>query len=318
MMRSALNEIQTYMELIMKQLIMILLVLGGVNLVNAETPVFSGKDGEYLDILHEGRPVVRYMYANDTSTKERAHETYKVYHHVFAPDRISFITKGAGGKFTHHRGIFLGWAKLGHGGKRYDHWHMKGVRMVHQKILEQVADDKHAKLTTLIHWNDPEGKPIIAEKRTFIVHYNDKGAYLMADFISELKAVNGDVELTGDPEHAGVQYRPHNDVVNNKSAKYTFHRDGIDPKKDKDLPYVAMTYKLGDKTYTVQHLRHHSNPKNSVYSAYRDYGRFGNYFVKTIKDGETLKLQYRFRITEGVPEPAELHLQNKRYNSTKG
>lgn len=69
--------------------------------------------------------------------------------------------------------------------------------------------------------------------------------------------------------------------------------------KDKDLPWVALTYKLGDATYTVQHMRHPKDPSDSVYSAYRDYGRFGNYFVQPIADGETLTLRYRFRITLG-------------------
>ena len=301
-----------------------LLVVAGLlaGQVSAETPVYSDKKGEYLDLLHKGRPVIRYMYANDKSTKERDHETYKAYHHVFAPDRKTFITKGAGGKFTHHRGMYLGWAKLGHGGKRYDHWHMKGVRMVHQKFEKIEGDDKKSTMVAILHWNDPKGNPILVEKRTFTVHFTDKDAYLLADFKSELTAVNGEVELNGDPEHAGVQFRPHNDVVGNKSAKYTFYRDGIttgNVKKEKDMHWVAMTYKLGDAKYTVQQLRHPSNPGNSVHSAYRDYGRFGNYFVTKIADGKTLTLNYRYRITTGdAPSRDELHKHYKMYLSKKG
>lgn len=283
----------------------------------SETPMYSDTKGKYLDILHEGRPVARYMYENNTSDKDKSHETYKAYHHVFAPDRTSFITKGAGGKFTHHRGIFLGWAKLGHGGKRYDHWHMKNVRIVHQKFIKRDGDDKHFTMTALLHWNDPDGKPILEEKRTFTVYFTDKKAYFLADFVSELTAVDGEVELSGDPEHAGVQYRPHNDVVANKSAKYTFPKEGIDPKKDKDLSWVAMSYQLGKSSYTVQHMRHPENPKNSVYSAYRDYGRFGNYFVKKIPAGKTLTLRYRFRITSDKPSVEEFNAQHAKFIGTK-
>ncbi len=35
------------------------------------------------DLMLDGKPVIRYMFAFDDSTKESALETYKVYHHVF-------------------------------------------------------------------------------------------------------------------------------------------------------------------------------------------------------------------------------------------
>lgn len=280
----------------------------------AEAKAFHDEKGKYLDILHDGKPLVRYMYEFDNSTPETHHATYKPYHHIFAPDGKSFITKGPGGKYTHHRGIFIGFSRLGHGGKTYDHWHMKNVNMVHQSFVEQKADDKSATATSIIHWNDPDGNPLVEETRTLTVHFTDPDAYLLADFISTLKAVDGDVELRGDPEHAGMQYRPSDEVSKNKSAKYTFHADGIDPRKDKDLPWVALTYKLGDDVYTVQHMRHPSDPSDSVYSAYRDYGRFGNYFVYTIPDGKSLTVRYRLRITQGpAPSREVLAAQYEKY-----
>ncbi len=272
----------------------------------ADPKAFHDEAGKYLDILHNGKPLVRYMYEFDDSTPEARLVTYKPYHHVFAPDGKNFITKGPGGLYTHHRGIFIGFSRLAHGGKTYDHWHMKNVNMVHQSFVEQKADDKSATVTSLIHWNDPDGNPLVEETRTLTVDFTDPDAYLLTDFVSTLKAVDGDVELRGDPEHAGMQYRPSDEVSKNKSAKYTFHADGIDPKKDKDLPWVAMTYKLGDDVYTVQHMRHPSDPSDSVYSAYRDYGRFGNYFVYTIPDGKSLTVRYRLRITQGAAPSREV------------
>ena len=64
------------------------------------------------------------MYAHDVSTPERRLETYKPYLHVFDADGTAPITKGAGGDFTHHRGIFIGWNKISVGGKTMDRWHM--------------------------------------------------------------------------------------------------------------------------------------------------------------------------------------------------
>jgi hypothetical protein len=107
------------------------------------------------------------------------------------------------------------------------------------------------------------------------------------------------VQLSGDPEHAGCQFRPSQAVAKNKSAKYLFHKEGIDPKKDKDLPWVAESFKIGEKQFFVQHMSAPTIPAGNIYSAYRDYGRFGAYFKHTIEKGETLKLDYRIVVGEG-------------------
>jgi hypothetical protein len=42
-----------------------------------------------------------------------------------------------------------------------------------------------------------------------------------------------------------------------------------------------------------------TNPKGTVHSAYRDYGRFGAFFEKEIKKGDALELDYGFLILDG-------------------
>ncbi|NDE98604.1 MAG: hypothetical protein EB034_10040, partial [Verrucomicrobia bacterium] len=78
----------------------------------AEGYAFADTAGKHLDVTFGGKPLVRFMYAYDPSTKESLHDTYKPYLHVFAPDGDQLITKGPGGQFTHHRGIFIGWNKI--------------------------------------------------------------------------------------------------------------------------------------------------------------------------------------------------------------
>src|SRR5687767_1152326 len=73
--------------------------------------------GQHLDVLQDGKIVGRYMYAYDKSSKEKLAETYKPYLHVFDAEGKAPITKGAGGQFTHHRGIFIGWNKIAYNGK---------------------------------------------------------------------------------------------------------------------------------------------------------------------------------------------------------
>ncbi|MCP4848057.1 MAG: hypothetical protein GY899_08945 [Verrucomicrobiaceae bacterium] len=254
----------------------------------------------HIDILNDGKVMARVMTAHDTASKESRHETYKVYTHVFDEAGKAPITKGAGGQFTHHRGIFLGWSKTRFDGKQVDSWHMKGCDQVYQKIIKKETGEGSATLTILIHWVTDDGVVFIEEERTQVFRRTEgAGAYLQVDVDTSLKAPAAEVELNGDPEHAGCQFRPSNEVSKNKSAKYVFHKDGLNLKKDKDLPWAALSFNLGDKAYFAQHMSHPSIPKGNTYSAYRDYGRFGAYFVKKIPKGDSLQLRYSYLVGAG-------------------
>jgi hypothetical protein len=206
----------------------------------ADKEVFSWRDkeGEYMDLLFGGRKTTRYMYAYDTSTPQRVFETYKPLHHVFDAQGKNLLTNGPDGehpytkgiKFPHHRGIFIGWNRLEFGEQRFDLWHMSGVAQVHQKFLEMAAGPVLARSSSLINWNDKGGEAMIAEQRQVTVFRQNEPTVLLLEFQSELKAVRGDVFLNGDPEHAGMQYRAHNDVATGDKevkATYLFHKDGI-------------------------------------------------------------------------------------------
>jgi len=285
--------------------------------------VFSwqGKDGDYLDLLFDGRKVTRYTYAYDTSTTQRILETYKTFHHVFDAQGQNLLTNGPDGLgpylsnqilYPHHRGIFIGWNRLEFAGQRYDFWHMgeQGRVQKHQKFLEQTAGPVLAKSKSLVHWDDKNGQTIIAEQRETTVFRQGDPTILLLEFRTELKAVSGDVFLNGDPEHAGFQYRAHDDVAKGGKevkATYLFHKDGIDPKKNYDLPWTAMSYGLNDRHYSVQYINHPDNPEPAIYSAYRDYGRFGAFFKEEIRAGKTLTLRYRIWIGPGeMPKRQEL------------
>lgn len=272
-------------------------------------------NGEYLDMVAaKGQPVLRYVYARDTSTLERTFETAKVFVHVMAPDGISTLTNGPDGKtYPHHRGIFIGWNKLTHGGKTHDLWHTRDTAQVHQKFVEIRTDGDGATVTCLIDWIGNHGERVIEETRTHRIAGQDE-AYAVIDFVTELKAVNGDVELDGDPEHAGIQFRPSQQVADNESAKYFFHEAGIDPREQLDLPWVAATFQVDDQAWTVQHMSHPGNPKGARWSAYRNYGRFGPFTVVHIPAGQVQAFHYRFRVSRGEsPSREELAEQYEHY-----
>jgi len=224
------------------------------------------------------------------------------------------ITKGAGDKYTHHRGIYIGWSKTTIDGVgKFDTWHMKnGVRQIYRKILDHKASAEKAKLTVAIDWVAKD-KTILTEKRTLIVHAPEAHGAFTLDKISEITAVAGDTDLNGDPEHAGCQYRAHEAVVKNKSAKYLFPEGVKKVQDERDMPWAALTYQIDGRPYHVQHMSHPSIPKGNRYSAYRDYGRFGAFFVTKIAQGDSVTFRIRFHIAPGgFPDNAQA-VMAKRY-----
>lgn len=276
----------------------ILAATTGIGGLAAEPLAFKDTPGKHLDVLLDGKVAARYMYEHDTSTKERAHDTYKPYLHVFDAAGEAPITKGAGGDYTHHRGIFIGWNKIGFGGKTYDRWHMKGGDIIHQDFPLQEIKEGAAVFTTRTLWMAEKDKPLLEEKRTMKITPGSDGVRLVIDFHSELHAKYGALSLKGDPEHAGIHYRPAQGV-DLKATKYWFPEEKVDVPKARDLPWAAQTYVLRGKKYTVVHLNHPSNPKGTRHSAYRDYGRFGMFFEKDIPADGKLEVRYRFLILDG-------------------
>lgn len=280
----------------------------------APAKTFAVKDtpGKHMDVLFDGRVVTRYMYESDISTPAKAHETYKVYNHVFDAEGAEPITKGAGGLFTHHRGIFIGYSRTVAGKDRMDLWHMKPAhaRHEHRKFITQIAGPAMARTTMEIHWTNKDRKPVMTEQRQITVYAQPGPAIMLMDFTSTFTAGETDVTLGGDPEHAGCQYRPHDDVKKNKgelATKYLFYKQSIKGKGqfEKDMPWACMSYSLKGKRYNVQHMAHPTVPKGNVYSAYRPYGRFGSFCATKVPAGKTLTLRYRYYVGVGnLPDRA--------------
>ena len=55
-----------------------------------------------------------------------------------------------------------------------------------------------------------------------------------------------------------------------------------------------------------------------MHSAYRDYGRFGSFFEKEIKKGESLTVRYAFAIVDGeLPTRSEIQQASEMYANMK-
>ncbi len=301
--------------------------LSGTPHAGKDVFAFEDTPGKHLDLRFGGKLVTRYLYEFDRSTKDKAFETYKPYHHVFDAAGKDVITKDAHGHDPHHRGIHIGWGKTTCGRKNYNFWSMGGgSAQVHRKFLSMAAGPVLARATALVEWVDKDGKVIVSEQRETTCFRRPASAIMLMEFRAKLTAVAGDVTLDANPEHGGFQYRPHNDVAVQVGAaggkqtadkakadlktRYEFHADGIKTASqrlnaNKDLPWAAQSYHLRGRRYSIQHLNHRSNPKGTVYSAYRQYGRFGAFFKTTIPKGEVLSLRYRIWAAERTMPPRE-------------
>lgn len=271
----------------------------------ADEFTFKDSAGEHLDVLRDGKILARYMYAHDVSTPEKRTENYKPYLHVFDPAGTGPITKGAGGEFTHHRGIFIGWMKIGVHGETFDRWHMKGGDQVHEKFLTQTPGKDHASFTSLVKWQGKTPDQIILEEeRTESFNTPPSPAYASIDTDSKTKAVAGDTTLDGDPEHSGLQFRPADKVDRSKTV-YLYPIPNAQPHKDLDYPWIGESYTLDGHRYSVVYLNHPENPKEAHISAYRDYGRFGVFFKTSLPAGQTKDFRARILVLEGEMPSAE-------------
>lgn len=270
-------------------------------LVSAQDAKVTYVEGDgFRDCLVDGKPVWRHMNAYDDSSKERVHETYKTYHHVFGADGKSFITKGAGGKYTHHRGLFLGWSKTStSGGAKGDWWHCKGVSL-------RLKEYKDGGATAVNDWCNGKGEPVVRDTRKVTTTMLEGGNRQM-DFDIEVTSLDGDLKLNGDPQHAGFQFRAH-DGVTSSHCKYV--RPATAKTKGGDVwtgsPWMVGTFEHAGESYSVQHMQHPSNPKfdETVFST-RNYGRFGAYAPHDVKEGESLKLKYRILVSTKAPTQEE-------------
>lgn len=267
---------------------------------------------EAVDVAQDGKVVARFMMAHDVSTPAKRLETYKPYLHVFDPSGALRLTKGPGFEYTHHRGIMVGFMKITVDGKTYDRWHMvKGDQVV--TAVKATADG----FVAAIDWQGatPQDKPILTEERAFTFTKPAAPFYFGIELHSTLKPDHGEAKIDGDPEHAGAQFRPSEKIDGTKTT-YLYPGKDVLIHKVRDLTWVAEVFTVEGKTFTALLLNHPSNPKETAFSAYRDYGRFGA-FPKGVATPESpFKLRYKWLIAEGDVRDATAFQQA--YNAFAG
>jgi Methane oxygenase PmoA len=263
-----------------------------------------------------GRPIMRYMHTKlDESNKEARMGTYKPYHHVYDPAGKRYLTKGPGGVFPHHRGLYFGFNKISYNGKSADTWHCnKGEDESHTEFAAEETGAVLGRHRLTINWNG-QAKDTFAVETREMTAYNVPGGTLI-EFATLLKSKVGTIKLDGDPQHAGFQFRATQDVPD-KTAKQTYYlrpdgkgtpgqfRNWPADKSHANLPWNALSIVVDDQRYTVCYLDRAENPKEARFSE-RDYGRFGSYFEYELTPEKPLKLNYRIWLQAGEMEVSQV------------
>jgi hypothetical protein len=285
--------------------------------------IFSWRNsGPQSDRLLLGeKPVLQYEYpVYDPDNKEY---TIKPYHHVFSPNGVRLITKGPGGLYSHHRGIFLGfYVYIDGSDERIDIWHARnGERSEHNQVLRVIEGPVLGGHVVAIDWKDHAGDRFIDEVRELRTFLQPDGN-LLIDIRSELTAHRDNILLGGDRHHAGLQFRAAQEVADNREATRFIRPDGwSDVPADEELqnenildfPWNAMFFKIDGQTYTVSYFSHPSNPGGAEMSE-RRYGRFGEFFAHELSRGESLVMNYRFWVKQGdAPDRALIQQRFENY-----
>jgi hypothetical protein len=254
-----------------------------------------------------GKPKVAASLVQKIWDPTDARATCKVFHHLFAPDG-TLLTKGLGGKFEHHRGLFIGWNKTKFEGNSYDFWHLnkgESQRFRNHGKPTDLAMGQKAQIS-LIDWCSPTGQIVVRELRGLEVteHHDD---FYVLHVRSKCKTFMKDVVLSGDPQHAGQQFRALQKFAEDNAKPVIYVRPEGAKDQGNDIwtncDWTAGILELGEASYTVLQVDGLGNPANSKWST-RPYGRFGVTRTTTIKKDQPVTLDQFFVVANGKRDAA--------------
>lgn len=266
---------------------------------------FAAGDG-YRDLLLGDRPVYRHVNKYDPADREN---TYKPFYQVYALHDDGFITKGPGGKFPHHRGIFFGF-KTPHG----DFWHCPGGVLLQHRQYDTDAEwigPVAARGVAVTDWVAKNGKAVLRDTQQVTAWNVHKGCVIL-DFEITVESLTGQtIPLGGDAHHAGFHFRAAQEVAevpsNEKQGGGTIYTrpDGAKHAGNdvwENCPWLDGVFSVRGHRYGVTHMDSPTNPRPTAYSS-RGYGRFGAYCATDVMPGKPLKLHYRLVIRDADANP---------------
>ena len=244
--------------------------------------------------------------------------TCKVFHQVFAPDG-TLLTKALGGTFEHHRGLFVGWNRTKYQGKLYYFWHLnKGESQRCQGQVPPSSLDMGKQAQVLsIGWFAPDEQLVIEELRGLeVVDFQDD-AYTLHMRV-QCSTKQHDVELAGDPQHAGQQFRALQQFAEEKATPVAYLRPDGNKDHGNDVltkcDLIAGILELPQATYTVLRIEGPNNPGETTWST-RPYGRFGATRTVTVQKDKPMRIDQFYVVANGKRDAAWCQAQATKWRA---
>jgi hypothetical protein len=221
----------------------------------------------------------------------------------------------------HHHGLFWGWPHVTIGGREYDLWKMRGIRIEFQRWLEKNTSAESAKLGVENAWVVRD-KPVMKEEAWLEIHpANDEGRII--DVTLKWTPTDQPITLGGaeGKSYGGVSLRfaPRKETVitvpdgragedllitklpwADLSGKFERNASAAGGKADTRAPGVSDPGYSGGAL--LVHPDHADFPPEWMT---RDYGLlcvgWPGVNAKTLQPGETVTLRYRIWLHRGAP-----------------
>jgi hypothetical protein len=289
-------------------------VTGSLTVEAANVFEVEDEPGVYTNVHHVDAGQVagyQYMYEPDTDR----YVSFKPFLDIWDPaedERITHNPRFQDVQYAHHRGIFIGWDSIVAGGPNVDNWHEAPT--VHQEYDPGLDTFEQTEtLSSIVHWlTEDDGDRFATETREMRFREPPTATGIVTVDIRFTLDFEMETRIDGDPEHGGIQLRPHEDEDDRRQATYYFsdHFEwGESPganavNAETGYDWVAEEFRAHGNDYFVTHMNHPDNPYHdeTTASAYRGYGRFGLYWDdKEYEPGDSVTFHYRWVVTRGGP-----------------
>ena len=279
--------------------------LGAVNVLAGEADFRFVQGDGYLDLFRGDVPV--YRHETPVFNPAKHGDTFKTFHHVYGFHGEGMLTKGPGGLYPHHRGLFLGWSKTTTAGKEMDSWHgTNGSSSRHVKYLpeREIVGAEKAQRASVTEWTESDGTVLVRDTREVTAYFPAPGKLYLDWTITIASATGQEVSLDGDPQHAGFQFRADSLITTFEYMGPADKTGTGDVWTMKDANSWAVNkFSLKGHGYAVMQMDHPKNPRPVVVS-HRDYGRFGHYFTAKIPADKPLTIYFRTLVWDTDLNPA--------------
>jgi hypothetical protein len=281
---------------------------------------FKAVDDKSLGLWEGDAPVFVYRFGEMSLPRVPAAGTRSSYVHPIYGLDGEVLTDDFPVDHYHHHGLFWGWPHVTIGGREYDLWKMRGIRIEFERWLAKETSEGRANLGVKNVWLVRD-KPAVSEEAWFEVHAATREGRNI-DVTLKWTPTDEPVTLRGAEEKSygglSLRFAPRTETVVMVPTGQA--REDLLITR---LPWADLSGKFAASTSDVSHsgaalFVHPSHPDHPPEWMTREYGvlcvGWPGVGSKTLPPGETATCRYRVWIHRGAPTAAEIEQIYDRYS----